>query len=91
MQTKFKKQGRYTRQRIIREQLQLHIPQEKLYAFARKHGYGNLDLGAASHRGTLLRNYEPTIIHVYNAELRGFANYYSLATSVKRQLSEGCA
>ena len=32
---KFKKQGIYTRQRVVREQLQLHIPQEKLYAFAR--------------------------------------------------------
>lgn len=85
---KFKKQGRYTRQRVIREQLQLHIPPEKLSAFARKHGYGNLDTGEASHRGALLRNDEPTIIHVYNAELRGFANYYSLATSVKRRLSK---
>jgi RNA-directed DNA polymerase len=85
---KFKKQGIYTRQRVVREQLQLHIPQAKLYAFARKHGYGNLDLGAATHRGALLRNDEPTIIHVYNAELRGFANYYSLATSVKRRLSK---
>jgi group II intron reverse transcriptase/maturase len=85
---KFKKQGIYTRQRIVREQLQLHIPQEKLSAFARQHGYGNLDLGVASHRGALLRNDEPTIIHVYNAELRGFANYYSLATSVKRRLSK---
>lgn len=83
-----KKQGRYTRQRVLREQLQLHIPQEKLYAFARKHGYGNLDRGEASHRGTLLRNDEPTIIHIYNAELRGFANYYRLATSVKRRLSK---
>jgi group II intron reverse transcriptase/maturase len=85
---KFKKQGRYTRQRVIREQLQLHIPPEKLYTFARKHGYGNLDLGAASQRGTLLRNDEPTIIHIYNAELRGFAYYYNLATSVKRRLSK---
>jgi len=36
---KIKKQRRYTRQRVVREQLQLHIPQEKLYTFARKHGY----------------------------------------------------
>ena len=83
---KIKRNGVYYTQRTISEQMQLHIPMEKLQSFAKKHGYGNLTTLKALHRYGLNELSEAEIVLAYNAELRGFANYYSIATSAKAEM-----
>ncbi|MHB8069529.1 MAG: group II intron reverse transcriptase/maturase [Desulfobaccales bacterium] len=81
-----KRNGVYFTQRTISEQMQLHIPMLKLQTFAKKHGYGNLVRLKAMQRYGLYELSEAEIVLAFNAELRGFANYYSIATSVKIEM-----
>jgi RNA-directed DNA polymerase len=83
---KIKRNGMYFTQRTISEQMQLHIPMSKLRNFAEKHGYGNLELLKATQRYGLNELSEAEIVLTYNAELRGLANYYSIATSAKIEM-----
>ncbi|MGO9429010.1 reverse transcriptase domain-containing protein [Rhodoblastus sp.] len=90
-----------TRQRIVRSQrgsqhflrrppsevMQLHVPWEKVIAFASKKEYGSLAPLKAKHRNRLLSCSDVEIVLAYNAELRGFANYYALARDVKYKLN----
>ncbi len=90
-----------TRQRIVRSQrgsrhflrrppsevMQLHVPWKKVIAFASKKGYGDLARPKARHRNHLLSCSDVEIVLAYNAELRGFANYYALAKDVKYKLN----
>jgi hypothetical protein len=57
-------------------------------AFTKKHGYGHYDLDWPLHRQVLFHCDDAEIVLVYNAEFRGFANYYALAWNVKRRLSK---
>lgn len=81
-----KRNGVYYTQRVISEQMQLHIPMTKLYGFAEKHGYGNLAQLKAVHRYGFDEISEAEVVLAYNAELRGLANYYSIATSAKIEM-----
>ena len=83
---KIKRNGVHFTQRTISEQMQLHVPMSKLHGFAEKHGYGNLARMKAMHRYGLNELSEAEIILAYNAELRGLANYYSIATSAKIEM-----
>lgn len=83
---KLKRNGVYFTQRTISEQMQLHVPKAKLHQFAEKHRYGNLGLLKAKHRYDLTVLSEVEIVLTYNAELRGLANYYSIATSAKIEM-----
>jgi RNA-directed DNA polymerase len=90
-----------TRQRIVRSQrgsqhflrrppsevMQLQVPWEKVIAFASKKEYGSLAPLKAEHRNRLLSCSDVEIVLAYNAELRGFANYYALAMDVKYKLN----
>jgi RNA-directed DNA polymerase len=67
----------------------LSVPSTKVNTFIKKKGYGK-----PSHNGIkpisrpyLLNHSEVEIISLYNAEVRGLANYYSLAKDVKTKLS----
>lgn len=73
--------------RSTSERVQLSVPYEKVSAFASRHGYGSSDLMKSARRPELLRCDDAEIVVTYNAELRGFANYYALAWDVKRKLS----
>jgi group II intron reverse transcriptase/maturase len=75
---------RYTTQKAIRERVLLGIPREKITGFMRKHGY--LRNGKASHRPPWLWRSDAEIILGYNAEMRGFANYYGLVHNAPRVL-----
>jgi RNA-directed DNA polymerase len=77
---------RYTTQRAISEQVVLGIPGHKLTDFMRKQGYTRN--GTASHRAPWLWRSDAEIILGYNAELRGFANYYGLVHNAPRVLSK---
>ena len=71
--------GRHTRMRAASGNLQLHVPTEKLRAFARARGYGNLDTLNSCSRPALLRLSDAEIVAAYNAEMRGLAQFYALA------------
>lgn len=74
--------------RTLTDQIQLLVPRDKVQAFSQRHGYGQYDLGRASHRPGLLHMDDAEIVRAYNAELRGFANYYALAVDAKRALNK---
>jgi RNA-directed DNA polymerase len=77
---------RYTTQKAISEQVVLGIPGHKITDFMRKQGYTRN--GKAIHRAPWLWRSDAEIILGYNAELRGFANYYGLVHNAPRVLSK---
>ena len=62
-------------------QLSLLMPPDKTVAFARE--YGNPDNWQGDRRSKLLNLSELEILMTYNAEVRGFLGYYSLADNLK--------
>ena len=80
--------GRHTTTLSLTEQMQLHVPTEKLREFCQLHGYGNYQKLLSRHKPEFQPLSDAEIIQTYNAELRGIANYYGLATSIKGKLSK---
>lgn len=72
--------------RTISEKIQLHIPSEKMFQYASKNGYGDMAIFRPKSRPALLRRSDVEILMTYNAEMRGLANYYSLAQGYKTAL-----
>jgi group II intron reverse transcriptase/maturase len=88
---------RWNRQRVVRVKyknhknplikrtlsgaIKLEVPQQKMIEFASKKGYGCFQTVESRHRRRLINNSEVEILYTYNAELRGFANYYQLANN----------
>jgi hypothetical protein len=70
----------------ISEQIQLHIPQDKMQKFCAQKGYGIYATGKATHKPQWTQLSDAEIILAYNGELQGLANYYALAPSVKKAL-----
>jgi hypothetical protein len=70
------------------ERLQLHIPPGKLQRFCTDKGYGNYATTRGTQRARFLSLSDAEIILAYNAELRGLANYYTLACNVKGEMSK---
>lgn len=75
--------GIHTTMRTVTQQMQLHVPAEKMAMFCGKCGYGNYNNFRAQSRGILLRRSDAEIIETYNSEIRGLVNYYSLAQAYK--------
>jgi hypothetical protein len=71
--------GRHTTMRVGSARMQLHVPTEKLRAFARQRGYGRLDTMRSCSRPALLHYDDAEIVAIYNAEMRGLAQFYALA------------
>jgi group II intron reverse transcriptase/maturase len=84
--TKHVKDGHSGLQRFGSGAIKLGVPHSKVQAFAKRHGYGHLDLCRGIHRAHLLRRDDASIAELYNSEIRGFANYYALAYDVKRKI-----
>ena len=72
--------------RTISEKMQLHIPSEKMFQYASKNVYGDMAIFRPKSRPALLRRSDVEILMTYNAEMRGLANYYSLAQGYKTAL-----
>lgn len=68
-------------QRTGSYQISLLMPHDKTAVFARE--YGNPNTWHGEHRNKLLRLSELEILMTYNAEVRGFLEYYSLADNLK--------
>jgi RNA-directed DNA polymerase len=72
--------------RTTNEVMQLHVPAEKVYQYSGKNGYGNIAQFRATSRARLLQRSDLEILLAYNAEMRGFTNYYALAQGYKKSL-----
>jgi RNA-directed DNA polymerase len=83
-----KLQGRYTTMRSVVNRIVLRVPERKVQAFCQRYRYGDWQSMKAIHRPYLGNASDVEIISQYNAELRGLANYYSLANDVKFKLSK---
>lgn len=68
------------RKRTTSYQLKLMIPREKVQKFARE--YGVAESWKAKTRPHLIRHSELEILMIFNAEVRGFLNYYALADNL---------
>ncbi|NWJ98327.1 MAG: hypothetical protein HXX20_21450 [Chloroflexi bacterium] len=73
-------------QRTTNYQLTLLLPPDKLAKFGQE--YGNTTNWQGKHRPRLLNLSELEILLTYNAEVRGFLNYYALATNLKKEGSK---
>ncbi|WP_179137826.1 reverse transcriptase domain-containing protein [Candidatus Entotheonella palauensis] len=78
--------GTATKRKTINGQIKLFVPEEKVIAFCKSKGYGELKTRGMKARPFLTNQSEVETILRYNAEMRGFANYYSLAQDVKHKL-----
>ncbi len=76
------KRGPITR-RTGAYQLRLLMPQDKIIAFAKE--YGDISNWHGKHRNHLLNLSELEILLIYNAEVRGFLGYYSLADNLTKE------
>lgn len=74
--------------RGCRDRVQLHVPRERVLRFVQDKKWGRFDACKPTHRPALLYASDVEIAAAYNAELRGFANYYALAHDVKRKLNK---
>ncbi len=85
---KVKLGGTYTTRRLGAGRIQLKVPSDKMAAFCKKNGYGNYENFEVMPRLNLVNLMDTQILTIYNAELRGFANYYVLAQGAVRALQK---
>ncbi len=85
---KVKRGPRYTTFKSVSERIQFHIPPGKLQQFCTTKRYGNYETLKALHKANLIVLDDAEIILAYNGELRGLANYYSRAYSVKGKMNK---
>jgi group II intron reverse transcriptase/maturase len=74
--------------RTVKERLQLRVPHTKMSEFCQRKGYGNYENFRPSSRQSWVHMDDAEILLAYNAEMRGFANYYALANEAKTGLSK---
>lgn len=67
--------------RTITSHIHLSVPIDRVRTFAQQRGYGTYDAGPVDIRARLplMAQSDFEIVSQFNAELRGFANYYALA------------
>jgi len=70
------------------ERIQLHFPPGKLQKFCASKRYGCYETANGRHKAELSSLSDAEIILAYNGELRGLANYYALAHSVKGEMNK---
>lgn len=64
----------------------LNVPRTKIRQFCQRHGYGYPDTRWGIDRPALINSSEYEIASQFNAEYRGFVQYYALCVNVKAQL-----
>ena len=80
--------GRRVVRRGLADRLQLRVPRDRVVRFVNGKGWGDYDAFRPRQRPALTFASDVEIALAYNAELRGFANYYALADDVKRKLNK---
>jgi len=73
--------GQHYKKRSLVGKITFLIPAEKLKGFSDKKGYGNWITRKTTQRGLLINASDAEITLCYSAELRGFAQYYALASN----------
>ena len=71
----------YGTKRTITEHIHLGVPRDRIHKFCSLRGYGDYEggYGNSKSRSALLNLSDYEIISQYNAEMRGYANYYNLS------------
>ena len=77
---------RHVLKRTLNADVVLYVPMERVIRFCHKNRYGNLVSGKAKRIPALIYRSDAEIISYFNAQLRGFANFYALACDVKTKL-----
>ncbi len=80
--------ARHTTRKSMSERIQLQIPPGKLQKFCAEKRYGIYENVKGRHKAELSTLSDAEIILAYNGELRGLANYYALAHSVKGEMNK---
>lgn len=84
---KYRREGeRASTRRYASDRINLLVPKERIVRFNRDKNYGDLGRLKGKHRKYLIDSSMLEIVLAYNAEMRGFANYYRLAFCVKFSL-----
>ncbi|WP_166804984.1 reverse transcriptase domain-containing protein [Nitrosococcus wardiae] len=63
--------GQRVKSRITSDAVRLNVPKDRLFTFADRCGYGNLDTLKAKHRKYLIDSSDFEMVLAYNAEMRG--------------------
>jgi AI2M/AI1M-like, HNH endonuclease/Type II intron maturase len=71
--------GQHGKQRTLKAQITLKVPEAKMKSFAEKNRYGSWETGQAIHRPLLMQIRAVEMASLYSAEMRGFAQYYARA------------
>ena len=77
---------RHILKRTLNAKIDLSIPKSKIIGFCHRHRYGNLVNGTARSIPALIYRSDAEIISYYNAQFRGFANFYGLARNASASL-----
>src|SRR6266545_1883373 len=80
--------GQHSVRRTGKGHITLYVPDEKLQKFATDHKYGNWETMKPAHKAFLRHVRDDEIIQLYSQEMRGLAEYYSLANNYSRALSK---
>src|SRR5439155_15160615 len=75
--------NRTIKKRVVVEHMQIRMPKDASRELCAKQRYGNFAELKPLHRPWMEAMSDAEIILTYNAELRGFLNYYSLAQNMK--------
>lgn len=70
------------------ERIILVTPWDKQRAFCERHGYGDFATAKGRHRGEMIHSSDYEIVSIFNAELRGFANYYRMDTWIRSRMGQ---
>ncbi|WP_226896322.1 reverse transcriptase/maturase family protein [Polymorphobacter sp. PAMC 29334] len=81
--------GRPTLRRGLADRLRLRVPRDRVVRFVNDKGWGDYEAFQPRGRPELRFASDVEIVLAYNAQWRGFANYYALADDVKRKLNKG--
>lgn len=82
-----KSNGRIVSQRDAARNIQFHIPHAKLETFVEKHRLGNYHMVRGEARTGLINSSDLELIVMYNAVMRGLAEYYKLGSDWQNELS----
>lgn len=79
--------GRMVTRRSAAHMTSLHVPVDKLVSFVERQRLGNYHLIRGTMRPELTNSSDYEIVMLYNAVMRGLAEYYALGSDWKRELS----
>jgi group II intron reverse transcriptase/maturase len=83
---KLQQDGFTATKRSSAERIILRTPEDRLANFCHRHGYGDYTRLKGARRGIMVHSTNYEAVNIFNAELRGLANYYQMDAYVKRRM-----